>query len=202
MNSVLSAVATFFFYAVIAVFAQNAVFTRGMGVSRLIQLVGDDDTSSLLFASLLCVICVLNAPFAWLINRALEQLPWRVQLRPLGYVLCIAIVCGLLWLALTYLKLPWREQLRGMLPNAAFNTCVAGTLLVTTTQSYTLPQSLGFGLGSGAGYFLAVLLVAEARRRLQGSEVPKAFRGLPIVLLYIGILALAVYGFTGHAVVI
>ena len=46
MNDVMQAVGVFFSYAVLAVFAQNAVFTRGLGVSRLVQLVGDERTSS------------------------------------------------------------------------------------------------------------------------------------------------------------
>lgn len=55
MNDVMQAVGVFFSYAVLAVFAQNAVFTRGLGVSRLVQLVGDERTSSGWFALLLCV---------------------------------------------------------------------------------------------------------------------------------------------------
>ena len=44
MNDVMQAVGVFFSYAVLAIFAQNAVFTRGLGVSRLVQLVGDERT--------------------------------------------------------------------------------------------------------------------------------------------------------------
>ena len=64
MNDVMQAVGVFFSYAVLAVFAQNAVFTRGLGVSRLVQLVGDERTSSGWFALLLCVTQVLVAPLA------------------------------------------------------------------------------------------------------------------------------------------
>ena len=49
---------------------------------------------------------------------------------------------------------------------------------------------------------LAVLLVTEARHRLRSKAIPKAFRGLPITLVYIGVLALAIYGFTGHSVIL
>ena len=76
------------------------------------------------------------------------------------------------------------------------------TVLVERTQSFTLGESLGFGLGSGIGYVLAVLLVTEARHRLRSKAIPKAFRGLPITLVYIGVLALAIYGFTGHSVIL
>ena len=48
MNDVMQAVGVFFGYAVLAVFAQNAVFTRGLGVSRLVQLVGDERTYQLI----------------------------------------------------------------------------------------------------------------------------------------------------------
>ena len=79
---------------------------------------------------------------------------------------------------------------------------VLGTVLVERTQSFTLEQSIGFGLGSGLGYVLAVLLVTEARHRLRSKAIPEAFRGLPITLVYIGVLALAIYGFTGHSVIL
>ena len=52
MRDVVNAWVVFFGYAVLAVFAQNAIFTRALGVSRLVQLVGDDRTSSWLFGLL------------------------------------------------------------------------------------------------------------------------------------------------------
>ena len=97
---------------------------------------------------------------------------------------------------------PCRAQLLRIVPLAALNSGVLGTVLVERTQSFTLGQSLGFGLGSGLGYVLAVLLVTEARHRLRSKAIPKAFRGLPITLVYIGVLALAIYGFTGHSVIL
>ena len=169
MNDVMQAVGVFFSYAVLAVFAQNAVFTRGLGVSRLVQLVGDERTSSGWFALLLCVTQVLVAPLAFYAG---------------GF---IAAHGG---------------QLLRILPLAAVNSGVLGTVLVERTQSFTLEQSMGFGLGSGLGYLLAVMLVTEADRRLRSEAIPEAFRGLPITLIYIGVLALAIYGFTGHSVIL
>mgnify|MGYP003182215443 CR=1 FL=1 len=168
MKEVVSSSAVFFSYALLAIFAQNAVFTRALGVSRMVQLVGDDRTSSALFGMMLCITQVLVAPVAFLAGRFIAPLDNRAQLRPLVYIASIAVVC----------------------------------LAVERTQSFTLGQSLGFGLGSGLGYVLAVLLVTEARHRLRSKAIPKAFRGLPITLVYIGVLALAIYGFTGHSVIL
>ena len=204
MKEVVSTSAVFFSYALLAIFAQNAVFTRALGVSRMVQLVGDDRTSSALFGMMLCITQVLVAPAAFFAGRwFIAPLDNRAQLRPLVYIASIAVVCLAEHLVLWLLhSLPRRSQLLRIVPLAALNSGVLGTVLVERTQTFTLGESLGFGLGSGLGYVLAVLLVTEARHRLRSRAIPKAFRGLPITLVYIGVLALAIYGFTGHSVIL
>ena len=203
MKEVVSSSAVFFSYALLAIFAQNAVFTRALGVSRMVQLVADDRTSSALFGMMLCITQVLVAPVAFVAGRFIAPLDNRAQLRPLAYVAAIAVVCTAEELVLGLgRRLPLAGKLLRIVPVAALNSCVLGTVLVERTQSFTLMQSLGFGLGSGVGYLLAVLLVTEAQHRLRSKAIPSAFRGLPITLVYIGVLALAIYGFTGHSVIL
>ena len=202
MSDVLHLVGGFFSYAVLAIFAQNAVFTRSLGVSRLVQLVGDERTSSWWFALMLCITQVLVAPLVYFAGSFIAPLPNRAQLRPVMYLTCIAAVCLFELLVLKLAKGPRSGQLIRILPIAAVNSGVLGTVLVERTQSFTLEQSLGFGLGSGLGYLLAVMLVTEAQNRLRSRAIPEAFRGLPITLIYIGVLALAIYGFTGHSVIL
>ena len=93
MKEVVSSSAVFFSYALLAIFAQNAVFTRALGVSRMVQLVGDDRTSSALFGMMLCITQVLVAPVAFLAGRFIAPLDNRAQLRPLVYIASIAVVC-------------------------------------------------------------------------------------------------------------
>ena len=202
MSAVMNAIGVAFAYAVLALFAQNAIFTRGLGVSRLIQLVGDERTSSWWFALMLCITQVLVAPLVYFAGSFIAPLPNRAQLRPVMYLTCIAAVCLFELLVLKLAKGPRSGQLIRILPVAAVNSGVLGTVLVERTQSFTLEQSLGFGLGSGLGYLLAVMLVTEAQNRLRSRAIPEAFRGLPITLIYIGVLALAIYGFTGHSVIL
>ena len=202
MSDVLHLVGVFFNYAVLAIFAQNAVFTRSLGVSRLVQLVGDERTSSWWFALMLCITQVLVAPLVYFAGSFIAPLDNRAQLRPVMYLTCIAAVCLFELLVLKLAKGPRSGQLIRILPVAAVNSGVLGTVLVERTQSFTLEQSLGFGLGSGLGYLLAVMLVTEAQNRLRSRAIPEAFRGLPVTLIYIGVLALAIYGFTGHSVIL
>lgn len=192
----------FFLYAVIAIAAQNAVFTRAFGVSRLLRLVESGELSLGKFTLLLGGVLLVASPLAYVSDRLLAGLAVRVALRPLVFVLCsaIAYIVLLLVIGLINYKFPIRslKSYLAALPGATFNCCVLGTLLLTATGGYSLMQTIGFALGSAVGYGFALLIVSEGQRKIQNRNVPSTFRGLPITLLYIGIIALAVYGFTGH----
>ena len=71
-----------------------------------------------------------------------------------------------------------RGRLMAVLPMATFNTCILGTLFISTIQSFSLVQTMGFALGSGVGYVLAVQVVtegaAQAAERRGAGHVPRA----------------------------
>lgn len=194
--------ATFFLYAMLAAFAQNAIFTRGLGVSRLIRLINDDAIGTFQFWALLTVVELLAAPMGWLmVTQILPDIPtdFRSALRPLLYLICTLIAYFTVNIVLNFLPIKRKKSLKKMLPLATFNTSVLGTLLICGVQGYTLPQYMGFAFGTSLGYLMAVLLVDEAERRLRNAAVPTFLKGMPITLIYIGVISLAIYGFTGHS---
>lgn len=202
MTEVLQALGTFFLYAVMAVFTQNAVFARALGVSRLVKLVDDEAVNSLTFCLLLCAVQLFSAPLAYFVNQFwLKDFEYRTYVRPLVLVVCSAVAFFvLLLLVVTVFHMHRAQEIAAVLPMATFNCAVLGTLLISTTQSFTFEQTMGFALGSGVGYMMAVFVVTEAKRKLENEAVPVTFRGLPIRLLYLGVLALVIYGFTGHMI--
>ena len=193
--SVLQAVAQFLTYAVMAVFAENAVFFRALGVSRLNKLVNDPKISTWQYCIPIILVQTISAPMGWAAKVLPGWLPVNA-LRPLVFLNCSLIAMGIVWLLLGLFPKS-RDACREQLPGATFNCCVLGTLLVAASQNYNLLQSIGFGFGSGVGYLVAVLVVDEGRRRLRSKDIPHIFRGLPSVLIYIGILSLAIYGLVG-----
>ncbi len=80
------------------------------------------------------------------------------------------------------------------LPVAALNTALFYALLHTAAQSLSFARAMGYALGAGLGYVAALLIVLYARKRLAISPVPRSFRGLPILLVYLGLVSLALYG--------
>lgn len=199
--TVLRPVLAFFVYAVVAVAAQNAVFTRALGVSRLVKMVDDGSVELLKFGALLTFVQFLSSLLGYFVNRLLagSSFAYKAAFQPLVLVLCsvVAFFVVLLGVALLGGRIAAKDYVE-LLPMATFNCCVLGTLLLTTLGGYTLAQTLAFSLGTSVGYVLAVLLVDEGQRKIQNRNLPATFRGLPVTLVYIGILALAIYGFTGH----
>ena len=121
-------------------------------------------------------------------------------LRPVIYLTCATIAMAVVWLLFRLFgrhAAPYLEQL----PLATYNCCVLGTILICVNQNFTLLETVAFSLGSGLGYLFAVAVVDEGRRRLRSKDVPAIFTGMPISLIYIGILALAIYGLVGHSIV-
>jgi Na+-transporting NADH:ubiquinone oxidoreductase subunit E len=64
-------------------------------------------------------------------------------------------------------------------------------------RKYTFFQSVGFGLGGGLGWTLAIVLMAGLRQRMQYSNVPRPFQGVAIAMVITGVMAMAFMGFAG-----
>ena len=171
-----------------------------MGVSRLVKLVEDSTVDTLTFGGLLCLIQLVAAPLSFWVDLLITPLSWRNAVRPFLFILCSTVA---FFVVLGVLLLIWKQKARRMLavlPMATFNTAVLGVLLIAATESFNLVQTMGFALGSGVGYTAAVVVVSEGQRRMRQDMIPGSFKGLPVTLIYIGILALAIYGFTGHRI--
>ena len=80
----------------------------------------------------------------------------------------------------------------------AFGFLPLGVLLVTGFGAGGMGEALWTALGAGGGYVLAMLLCWSIRERLDLCDIPKAFRGAPILFIYLGLLSLALFGLVGH----
>jgi len=92
---------------------------------------------------------------------------------------------------------PLYRALGIFLPLITTNCAILGLALLLSMREYSLIQSIIFGLGAGAGFTLALFIMAGIREELELTDVPKPFRGVPISLITAGLLALAFMGFAG-----
>ena len=83
------------------------------------------------------------------------------------------------------------------LPLITVNCAILGTSLFMVIREYDFLQSLGFGLGGGLGWALAIVLMAGLRQKMNYSNVPRPFRGVAIAMIVTCVLAMAFMGFAG-----
>lgn len=212
-------VAEFFTIAFIAIIFQNSIVTRGLGSSKEVLMLSSN-RRILWFGGILTVYLFLSALLSWPVYRILRGYGLSSPLGPRYFYSAATLLCSFLVFSLLFYVtrafLPRiHYQLRRLRVLLLFNCAVLGPILIvfasgdTLLKSFgfqsasnvgyaTLSQTLGFSLGSGVGYTAALMLVNEGRRRLSLSDVPKAFRGLPVILLYLGIFSLAIYGLIGN----
>ena len=182
-----------------AALLENMVFGRALGVSRT-TLVQEKRADVVAFSLSVLFMCTVSSVLGWGIRWLLGWPQVELQLFAKQVILFVAVIASY---ALLYLLV--RKKMRNLLSlfgntisYAAFNGAVYGSLLVSATKELGLWQSLVHGLGAGCGMVLASVLILIGHRRTDVRNVPRAFRGIPIMLLYVGILALAFYGLIGH----
>ena len=130
----------------------------------------------------------------------MNQSVYSYELFPLAYSVIICLFYLIAILATIKVKQPRKQDLRLCIHRSALNSVVLGSVLLSTSYGLDLAGVIGFGLGSGIGYTLAVWMLRVAAPRLRSKAIPKSFRGFPAMLIYIGVLSLAVYGMIGHTV--
>ena len=115
-------------------------------------------------------------------------------------ILFILVIAALVQFVEIVLKkyLPALHKSLGVyLPLITTNCAVLGVTLNNITDGYNFVESMTSSLGCGLGFLLAMVLFAGVRGRMEESNPPKAFRGIPITLVAASIVSLAFYGFTG-----
>lgn len=83
------------------------------------------------------------------------------------------------------------------LPLITVNCAILGASLFMVIRNYTFAQTVGFGLGAGIGWTLAIILIAGLRKKMGYSNIPQAFQGVAMTMIITGVMALAFMGFAG-----
>ena len=120
----------------------------------------------------------------------------------LNIILFIVVIASVVQLTEIYLRAtsPLLHQVLGVyLPLITTNCAVLGVALLVVGRELSLLETIVFSMGAAAGFTLVMVLFGAIRERLEGADVPKAFRGGPIALITAGIMSLGFLGFAGLA---
>jgi len=181
----------------------NFVFTRFLGLCIFFGVSKKMETAigmSITFTS----VMVISAALSWVVftqvmmeNALYAGSP---DLTFLKIIIFIGIVAAFVQSADTIMKKvsPTMYYKLGVyLALITTNCIILAVPLINAGEGYTFIESMAFGLGSGLGFALALIIMASIREKLELADVPRPFRGLPISFVVAGLIALAFTGFSG-----
>ncbi|MBT8220460.1 MAG: RnfABCDGE type electron transport complex subunit A [Bacteroidia bacterium] len=150
--------------------------TRMGGAVTFVMLI-----SSMCAYGIHALLIAINAPFLQLIS----------------YIVVIASTVQLVEMFVKKMSPALFRQLGIFLPLITTNCAILGLALFQTNKGYNFGQSFVYALGAGAGFTLALILIAGLREKLEFAEVPDIVKGTALTLLIAGILSLSFMGFAG-----
>ena len=115
----------------------------------------------------------------------------------ISYIGVIAAMVQILEMTLDKYFPPLYNALGIFLPLITVNCAILGGTLFMVERAYNFPESVVYGFSSGAGWALAIVLLAGVREKLKYSDVPAGLQGLGITFVSAGLIALVFMAFAG-----
>ncbi len=185
--------------AMVSVFVQNAIFDRAFG-SNVAIYASRRNGMVAGFAVGITAMTTIASVISFFVDGAMLPTEYGWLFMPLIYagIISVLYIVSLLILWNVFPKL--FKRIRKYVHLAVFNCTVIGALFLNSNYGSDIWAYLGYGFGTGIGFFLACFLLNVARERLDSEKIPKVFRGYPIMLIYIGVVSLAFYALAGYTV--
>lgn len=183
-----------------SIFVDNMVFAYFLGMCSYLAVSKNVKTATGLGAAVIFVLlCTL--PINYLINGFLTNNPFGVDLGFLSLIIFIATIAAFTQIVEMVVE-KYAPALYGQLgiylPLIAVNCAIlGGSLFMQQREFANVGEAATYALGSGLGWFLAIVCLAAIRERLQYSKVPAALKGIGITFITVGLMAMAFMTFMG-----
>lgn len=179
-----------------SIFTSNILLTNFLGMCSFISISKDLKSSNGLGLAVTLVMTITTA-LNWIVEKYLITPLELGYLRYILYIIIIAAVVQVLEMLIDRISPNLYMVLGIFLPLITVNCAILGVALFMQLRSYSFIQSVFFGLGSGLGWWLAIVLLAAIRKKTENAPVPAPLKGVGITLITIGIMAMAFMGFAG-----
>jgi len=172
----------------------NFVLAYFLGLCPFLGVSGQLETSFRLGLATTFVL-VITALCAWVLNTYI--LIYAPYLRLISFIVVIASTVQFIEMSIKKLSPNLFKSLGIFLPLITTNCAILGLAIFATNRGYGLVEGLVFALGAGAGFTLAMVLMAGIREETEIMDVPVLIRGTAFNLIIAGILSMAFMGFAG-----
>lgn len=189
-------------------FIDNMIFAYFLGMCSFLA-VSKKVTTAFGLGTAVIFVLGITVPINWLLQEYILKegaLIWlgvsfeSIDLSFLTFIMFIAIIAAMVQLIemiIERVSPVLYGSLGIFLPLIAVNCAILGASLFMIQRDYTIIEATAYGLGSGFGWFLAIIALAAIREKLKYSQVPNGLKGLGITMLITGLMGLAFKSFIG-----
>lgn len=179
-----------------AAIVNNFVLAYFLGICPFIG-VSNKISSAFSMGMAVTFVMVITSIVSWLIYN-MVLVPFNLEfLQYVSFILVIASLVQFVEMFIKKVSQPLYRALGIFLPLITTNCAILGLALFIVLREYNFIEGIVYGFGAGAGFTLAITLMAGIRENLELAQIPEAMKGAPITLITAGILALAFMGFSG-----
>ncbi|WP_196886113.1 NADH:ubiquinone reductase (Na(+)-transporting) subunit E [Aureivirga sp. CE67] len=197
-----------------SIFIDNMIFAYFLGMCSYLAVSKTVKTSAGMGAAVIFVLSI-TVPINYLLNEYVLKpgaLSWlnpaygvgskdEIDLSFLSFIMFIAVIASMVQLVEMVVEkfAPALYNALGIfLPLIAVNCAILGGSLFMQQKDFSnIAESFSFGLGSGIGWFLAIVAIAAIREKITYSNVPEPLKGLGITFIITGLMAIGFMSFSG-----
>ncbi len=174
----------------------NVVLSQFLGLCPFLGVSKKTKTAASMGAAVIFVIMIASAVTYAVHYQILVPLGME-YMQTIVFILVIAALVQMIEMMLKKVSPAIYSALGVYLPLITTNCAVLGVAITNIQDGSTFAESMMNSLGTSVGFLIAIVIMAGIRERLEGNDIPKAFQGMPIVLITAGLMAIAFCGFAG-----
>ena len=182
--------------AISAALVNNVVLSQFLGLCPFLGVSKKINTAAGMGGAVIGVITISSALCSLIYDYILTPLD-LTYLNTIVFILVIAALVQFVEMVLKKCSPALYEALGVYLPLITTNCAVLGVALNSVTKGYNILESVVYGFATAFGFFIAIVLMAGVREKIEYNDIPKPFQGTAIVLLTACLMAIAFMGFSG-----
>lgn len=174
----------------------NVVLSQFLGLCPFLGVSKKTNTAAGMGVAVIFVITLASAVSGAIYKFVLEKL----GITYLQTIVFILVIAALVQFVEMFLKkyIPALYQALGVyLPLITTNCAVLGIALTNVQKKYGVGTGIVNGFATAAGFTVAIIILAGIREKMEYNDIPESFKGMPIVLVTAGLMAIAFCGFSG-----
>ncbi len=178
------------------IFINNYVFARFLGICPFLGVSSKMDTATGMGIAV-TFVTTLASVVTFIIQEYVLDVYNIGYLQTIVFILVIASLVQFVEMAIKKMSPTLYNALGVYLPLITTNCIVLGVAILNIKEGYNLIETITSSVGASLGFFLALVLMAGLREKLELADIPEVLTGFPITLIATGLMSIAFAGFAG-----